>query len=125
MLMNYLLVAIGSAIGGMARYGTAQAVNSVWKEPFPLAIFLINVIGSFAIGSFAHWLTNTQDEAMQNNIKLILMIGVCGGYTTFSTFSLETLSLLKSGQTLIALSYIAASVVLCVGATALGYKLGG
>lgn len=125
MLMNYLLVAIGSAIGGMARYGTAQAVNSVWKEPFPLAIFLINVIGSFAIGAFAHWLTNTEDPNMQNNIKLILMIGICGGYTTFSTFSLETLSLLKSGQTLTALAYIAASVALCIGAAALGYKLGG
>ncbi len=125
MLMNYALVAIGSAIGGMARYGTAQAINSVWKEPFPLAICTINVIGSFAIGVFAHWLLNTQDEGLQNNIKLILMIGVCGGYTTFSTFSLETLSLLKSGQTLVALAYIAASVALCVGAAALGYKLGG
>ncbi|MDX1922987.1 MAG: fluoride efflux transporter CrcB [Alphaproteobacteria bacterium] len=124
MLMNYALVALGSAIGGMARYGTAQAINSIWKQPFPLAICLVNIIGSFAIGVFAHWLTTTQDETMQNNIKLVLMIGVCGGYTTFSTFSLETLNLLKSGETLTALAYIVASVVLCVGAAALGYRLG-
>ncbi len=122
MVMNFFWVALGSAIGGTARYGTGLLVNSTWQGSFPLATFIINVIGSLIIGVLANWLTELPEPA-QNTYKLLLMVGVCGGFTTFSSFSLETLNLLRSGQTGVALGYIAASVLLCVAATAIGYGL--
>ena len=123
MTINFLWVALGSAMGGMARYGVGLLINSYWKDSFPLATFIINVVGSFIIGVLASMLTNMQPESTQSTMRLILMVGVCGGFTTFSSFSLETLDLLRSGQTGIALTYIALSVALCVGATAIGYTL--
>lgn len=122
MFMNFIWVALGSAIGGTARYGTGLMINSSWQVSFPLATCTINIIGSFIIGVLASWLS-TMPEADQQTYKLLLMVGVCGGFTTFSSFSLETLNLLRSGQTGVALGYIAASVLLCVAATAIGYSI--
>ncbi len=122
MLMNFLLVALGSAVGGCLRYAAGLLINANWREAFPLSTFTINVIGSFVIGLLANWLSDASDTT-QNTYKLLLMVGLCGGFTTFSSFSLETLNLLRDGQTGVALTYIAASVVLCVVATAIGYSL--
>ncbi|MBY0429296.1 MAG: fluoride efflux transporter CrcB, partial [Alphaproteobacteria bacterium] len=108
--------------GGCARYGAGLLINANWRDAFPLGTFTINVIGSFLIGALASWLSDTAPDATQNAFKLLLMVGLCGGFTTFSSFSLETLNLLRNGQTTIALGYIAASVVLCVVATAIGYS---
>ena len=123
MLMNFLLVGMGSAIGGCARYGAGLLINANWRDAFPLGTFAINVMGSFAIGVLASWLSEASADAPENTYKLLFMVGLCGGFTTFSSFSMETLNLLRSGQTAIALGYIASSVVLCVVATAIGYSL--
>lgn len=123
MLMNFFLVALGSAVGGCARYGAGLLINANWRDAFPLSTFIVNVVGSFAIGALVGWLSDTAMGPTQNTYKLLLVVGLCGGFTTFSSFSIETLNLLRSGQTTVALGYIAASVVLCLAATAIGYSL--
>lgn len=123
MLMHFMMVALGSAVGGTARYGVSLLINSFWQGAFPLGTFIINSTGSLIIGILAAVLESTSGTTSQEAIKLLCMIGLCGGFTTFSSFSLETLNMLRSGQALLALGYIAASVALCVGATFAGYML--
>lgn len=122
LLMDFLLVAVGGAIGSMARYG-ADLVTMRWHHLFPIGTFAVNVIGSFIIGVIAGGLALEAHPQFHHQARLLLAVGLCGGFTTFSSFSLETLTLLRAGQATTALSYIALSVLLCLGATALGYAL--
>lgn len=116
-----LAVAAGSALGGAGRY----LLGLVLQRPglgFPVATLLVNVLGCFAIGLvLRHSLV---PEAMSPATRAFLTAGVCGGFTTFSTFSVETLALLESGAWGRGAAYITASVVLSVGAAAIGYGLG-
>jgi fluoride exporter len=117
----YLWVALGSAIGGMARYGLGGLVAGRWGDVFPWGTLIINVSGSFAIGAF-YTLTGPDGRwAVGVAGRLFLMAGICGGFTTFSAFSLQTLNLARNGDWLRAGAYIVGSVVLCLVAVWLGH----
>lgn len=109
----FLLVGAGGAIGAMARFGFASFVGRLWPMGFPLATLLINMIGSVAMGIFiglmARFLPPWQEDA-----RLFIAVGIFGGFTTFSTFSLDTVALIERGELLQAGLYVLLSVVLCL-----------
>lgn len=118
MLKNLLLVGLGGAAGSMLRYAF-----SVWLKhaSFPLATFLVNIIGSFVIGLvFAYAL---RSESFAINWRLFLAAGICGGFTTFSAFSLESLSLLQQQRIGMFFLYVIGSLLVGLAATWLGYSL--
>ncbi len=118
MIKNILLIGLGGGIGSMGRY---LASLLLMNKSFPVATLLINISGSFIIGLVAAYALKNEWFAV--NWKLFLATGICGGFTTFSAFSLENLQLLQQGKYLWALLYIAASIVLGLMATFFGYKL--
>ena len=111
MIWTLLQVAFGGAIGSILRFATVTAIGA------PLATFLVNVAGSFAMGVLFVLL------AGRTPLSPLLMTGVLGGFTTFSAFSLDALKLWQSGQTLQALLYVLASVIVSILAVALGAAL--
>ncbi len=110
-MMSLLAVAAGGAIGSLCRYGVGNLVS------FPFGTISVNIVGSFLIGVL---FTTVQD----NQTRLLLITGVLGGFTTFSTFSLEALILWQQGQTLYAVLYVLASVCVSIAAVFSGYYLG-
>jgi CrcB protein len=122
-LTNYFLVALGGSLGTMARYWMTHAVASLVGEAFPWGTLLINVVGSFVIGWFAMFTLPNGPRLASEEMRLFVMVGICGGFTTFSAFSLQTFDLLRAGENLYALAYIVASVLLCVTATVFGHYL--
>jgi len=112
---RYLWVAFGSALGGMARFWLTQMGN-VWWGAFPWGTLLINLLGSSLIGAFFGFGT-----ALSPSMRLFLMTGVCGGFTTFSAFSLQNLVLIERGEIVSALGYMIASVGLCLFGCWVGY----
>ena len=114
---RYLLVAVGSALGGMARFWLTQMGAVWWGAEFPWGTLVINLAGSVVIGIVAG-----MGGAVSNSMRLLLMTGVCGGFTTFSAFSLQNVELIENGQVVSALGYIAASVLLCVAGCWAGYS---
>lgn len=103
----------------MARYGTGVVVGQIWRDPFPVATLVVNIVGSFAMGVLVGLLARTL-PAGQNEIRLFVAVGVLGGFTTFSAFSLDVITLMERGDTVPALVYVAASVLLSVAALFLG-----
>src|ERR1700712_3920151 len=120
----WVAVGIGGAIGSVARFWLTGAMTAVTGPRFPWGTLLINVLGSFIIGLVAGITLTPARFAMHPDIRIFLMTGICGGFTTFSAFSLQTLELLQSGDTVAALGYAIGSVVLCVIATCAGWALG-
>lgn len=118
MIKNFLLVGLGGGIGSVLRYATALLVNS---KLFPYATLVVNIIGSFIIGVV--FALTLREGVLSNNWKLFLATGICGGFTTFSAFSLENMGLLQSGKYGMAITYIGLSVVVGIAATFLGYQL--
>ena len=118
MLRNFLLVALGGGIGSMLRYGTLLMINAKY---FPWSTLAVNIIGSFLIGLILA--LSIKEESILYNWKLFLATGVCGGFTTFSAFSMENMELLQNGKYLLAATYIALSVVLGIAAAFAGFKL--
>ena len=120
--MIYLWIALGSAIGGAGRHWCNNLLSGALGDAFPWGTIAVNVTGSFLIGFLASmdsfpdrsWLPGLEARAF-------LMVGVCGGYTTFSAFSLQTLELLRDGQWPQALGNIVLSVALCLLAVWLGH----
>lgn len=121
--MTYAWVAFGSALGGMARYWLVLATFPRFGPVFPWATVAINILGSFVIGLFGA-LTMEGRWAVPAEIRAFVMVGLCGGFTTFSSFSLQTLELMQKGRADLALANIGLSVLLCLGSVALGYWLG-
>ena len=121
-LLTYLWIAIGGALGSMARYGCGRLVAERIGETFPWGTLLINVLGSFVIGAFAT-LTLAPDARVQvaPDLRQFVIVGLCGGFTTFSSFSLQTLNLVRAGDMVAAGLNIIGSVVLCLIAVWLGY----
>lgn len=120
----YLWVATGGALGSVGRYWLSSAVTARVGESFPWGTLLVNVTGSFAIGLLAA-LTRTEGHALASPaVRQFFMAGVCGGYTTFSAFSLQTLDLLTAGKWLAAGGNVLLSVLLCLVGVWLGYWLG-
>ncbi|MDR3460415.1 MAG: fluoride efflux transporter CrcB [Verrucomicrobiae bacterium] len=124
--MAYLWVALGGALGSVSRYWLSGLVASRFGETFPWGTLTINVTGSFIIGIFATLAIpeGRLDPQSRAFTTQFLMIGVCGGYTTFSSFSLQTLNLLRDREWLYAGGNILLSVVLCMIAVWLGFLLG-
>jgi fluoride exporter len=121
----YIWIAIGSAIGGVSRYALTSSTAGLFGGTFPWGTLIINVTGSFLISFFA-----TVTEApegrwpVSSNGRTFFMVGICGGYTTFSAFSLHTLRLAQMGEWYRAGGNIAGSVVFCLFAVWLGYLAG-
>ena len=114
-------VALGSAVGGMSRYLVGGLVQHLWETTFPTGTLFVNFSGSFLLGLFLRYALDT--PSFSPEIRALLTIGFCGGYTTFSTFSYETIALLDSGEWARASMYVAASVLLSLGGTFLGATL--
>jgi CrcB protein len=115
-----LLIGTGSFIGGIGRFLLSQFVQAKMVQPFPAGTLLVNIIGCFIIGSVFGLGEKMNIPA---EWRLFIMTGVCGGFTTFSAFGLETVSLLRDGQNLYAATYIIASLLLGVFATLAGLLL--
>jgi|SRR6185437_934002 fluoride exporter len=109
-MYTYLSVALGGALGSMARYATGVYVGRWLGTAFPWSTLLINIVGSFLIGAFAESFALRWD--VSQSTRVFLVVGICGGYTTFSTFSLDVVTLINRGEALAAGAYIVASVAL-------------
>ena len=111
--MKYLIfIALGGASGAVARYLLAEWVHSLWEGKLPMGTLLVNMIGSFAIGII--YVMVVERQLIHADWRGVLMVGFLGAFTTFSTFSLETIALFEAGHTLHALAYMLGSAVLCV-----------
>jgi CrcB protein len=121
-LMTCIYVMIGGALGSLARYAI-----SAWTLPIsrdlPWGTIGINIAGSFIIGFFGTLTLAAGRFPVSENTRLLVMVGICGGFTTFSSFSLQTLDLIRSGAMARAGVNMVASVVLCVAAVALGHYI--
>ena len=118
----YLLVGIGGALGSVARYGSGVLVGRMWSSSFPLATLLINIAGSLAMGLFIGYLARTT-PAWQADARLFVAVGVLGGFTTFSAFSLDAIALIERGEIVQSAIYIVGSVTIAILALYIGMQL--
>lgn len=116
-MKQLLFVFIGGGAGSVLRYLAGKCISSVI---FPWGTFVVNIAGCFLIGLFGAWIIRNN---LSQDIRLLLVVGLCGGFTTFSTFSNEALTLMKSGQTLLCLAYIICSITAGLVATYIGSRL--
>jgi fluoride exporter len=117
-LQRYVLVAIGGLVGCVARYWLAGVVQNLTNHGFPSGTLAVNVLGSFIIGLV---MALSLDRGLVNDdLRILIATGFCGGFTTMSTFSYETLALIRDGEHLLALGNISATFAACLGAVWLG-----
>jgi len=121
--VNYLGIALGSAIGGIGRYYLQGVVARHYGAVFPLGTMAVNVLGCLVIGFVAAFTSPDGRLLVSPNVRQFVMVGLCGGFTTFSSFSLETLHLVRDGQWFRATLNVAGSVILCLVAVWLGHAL--
>jgi protein CrcB len=119
-LIPYLYVAIGGALGSMARYGFGLVAGRWWGDSFPWGTIVINIVGSFVIGFFGALTVPEGAMPASANLRTFVLVGICGGFTTFSSFSLQTFSLARDGNWFGATGNIVLSVVLCMMAVTAG-----
>ena len=119
--MTYIWIGLGGAFGSIARGWLAVAVARITGPQFPWGTILINILGSFVIGYFGTLTASSGRLPVSMDVRAFVMIGICGGFTTFSSFSLQTLDLLRDGRLAQALANIGLSVVLCLLAVAAGH----
>ena len=118
---RYLLVVVGGAIGSLLRYLVGAWVQGLLGPAFPWSTLFVNALGSLLIGAVVRL---SLEGALSGEARLFLAMGVLGGFTTFSTFSYETLILLQDGEALKALAYVLANLFLGLFLAYLGYRLG-
>ena len=115
----FLMVGLGGALGSMARYGVSIFMGRTFPMAFSISTLLVNILGSVAMGMFvglmARLLPDWQAEA-----RLFVAVGLLGGFTTFSSFSLDTITLIERGALAQAMAYVALSVVVCLAGLYLG-----
>jgi fluoride exporter len=119
-MLDYILVMVGGALGTGARFWLSGLVAERGGEVFPLGTLVVNITGSFAIGFFAAFTDPEGSLFVSPRVRQFFMIGLCGGYTTFSSFSLQTLDLVRDGDWFKAGMNILLSVVCCLIAVWLG-----
>lgn len=124
MLLKIALICLGGALGSLLRYALASALTSPDGPRFPLSTLLVNVSGCFAIGLLATALAPGGAWPVREGVRLGILVGVLGGYTTFSSFGLETVNLVRAGMTAEAVAYVALSNSLGLAAVWLGWRLG-
>ena len=115
---SYLLVGIGGALGALARFGAQNWIGSL-PNGFPVATFLVNIVGSIAMGVLIGVLARTTPQ-YQNEIRLFVAVGLFGGFTTFSSFSLDAIALFERGDIMLAAIYIVGSVLLSLAGLWMG-----
>jgi CrcB protein len=121
--MSYLWIFIGGGLGSIARFVFSSLIARQFGETFPWGTLLVNISGSFVIGLFAT-LTNPEGRWLVPGLwRQFFMVGICGGYTTFSSFSLQTLALAEDGQWFKAGANAVLSLVLCLLGVWLGHIL--
>lgn len=120
--MSYAWVLAGSALGGVLRYAIAR-LTLTWSAGFPFGTMLINVLGSFVIGYFGTLTLHSGRYPVSDNVRLFVMVGICGGFTTFSSFSLQTFDLMRQGAWMRATANVVVSVVLSIAAVSAGHAL--
>lgn len=121
-MTNYFLVFVGGGLGAAARYWLQGAIYAETGPRFPYGTLAVNILGSFLIGL----LMSSMEERflVHPSVRIFLAIGILGGFTTFSSFSFETISLFRDGQLLYALFNACGTLVLCLLCTWLGIQLG-
>lgn len=119
--MIYFWIGLGSALGGMARYWCTVAMARMAGDTFPWGTLTVNVLGCCIIGLFAALAAPPGRLLVPSSARLFVMTGICGGFTTFSTFGLDTLNLARSGEWGKALGNAAASMILCLLGVWLGH----
>ncbi len=117
----YLLVAAGSGLGGAGRLFVSTLVGRVAGYGFPWGTIVVNVLGCCAVGALGALFASANPLHLRHDLRMLLIVGILGGFTTFSAFSLETLQLVQRGAVGSAAAYVAASVVLCLLAAAVSY----
>jgi fluoride exporter len=120
-LIVYVSIAVGSALGGVARYWCSGVVARLFGETFPWGTLFVNVTGSFLIGFFATLTGPDGRIFVGSTMRQFVTLGIFGGFTTFSSFSIQTLNLVQDGELLHASGNIIGSVVLCLVAVWLGH----
>ena len=120
----YLAVALGGAFGSVARFWMTGAMTALTGPRFPWGTLAINILGSFVIGLVAGITLTPARVGMHPDLRIFFMTGICGGFTTFSAFSLQTLELVQAGDVAPAFGYILGSVALCLLAVWGGWLLG-
>ena len=120
--MTYIWIGLGSALGGMGRHWCTNVVARHFTEYLPWGTIVVNVSGSLAIGILAGLVAADGRPLVSPDARALLMVGICGGYTTFSSFSLQTLNLFRNGDWLWAGANILLSVVLCILAVWIGFQ---
>lgn len=122
-MMNACLIFLGAGLGGLSRYGVSNGIHWWLGRAFPYGTLFVNASGSFLMGLFFALILERFD-GIGPQLRAFLLIGFLGGYTTFSSFSVETLNLFESGAWLSAMLNIIGSVTLCIGLTWLGILWG-
>lgn len=120
--MLYVYVGLAGALGALARYGVGTGIETIWVGMFPLGTLLINLSGSFALGWLTHFLFRS--GRLSPSIVTAVGTGFIGSFTTFSTFSVETIDFLESGALGMALLYVTLSLVLGLFSSWLGFWFG-
>ena len=121
MIKNFLIVGLGGAAGSMLRYAVQRFFQVQSASPFPTGTLLVNIAGCFIIGIL--WSMVSRTLTWNEEMKLLLMTGFCGGFTTFSAFTLESIGLLKENKAVLFLIYLTASVVGGFIATFIGIRI--
>jgi CrcB protein len=119
--MEYFWVAIGGALGSMARYAMSGFIAALTGGTFPYGTLVVNVTGAILIGFLATLTSPDSRFFIPASGRIFMMTGICGGYTTFSTFSLETANLMRDGEWTAALANVGFSVILCLMAIWIGH----
>ena len=123
--LTYLWIALGGALGSMARFWMSGAIAARFDGKFPWGTLFVNITGSLLIGIFAAMSETGGRLAGAVTLQRFLVVGICGGYTTFSAFSVQTLDLMRAGNWPAVAGNVLGSVLLCLAAVWFGHWLGG